>query len=78
MRTTVDLPPDVHERVRGIAADRRTSISSVIAGFVEEALDGPPVTASDRLVHDPLTGLLTIRLPGIITSDDVRAAQDEM
>lgn len=77
MRTTVDLPPRTLERVRGIAADRRTSISHVIAEFVEAGLEGPPVAPADRLVRDPITGLLMLRLPGVITMDDVRAAQDE-
>ena len=77
MRTTVDLPPMVLERVRGIAADRRTSISSVIAEFVEAGLEGPPVPPSDRLRRDPRTGFLVAHLPGIITAADVRAAEDE-
>jgi hypothetical protein len=29
VRTTVDLPDDVLERVRSVAADRRTSVSAV-------------------------------------------------
>ena len=77
MRTTVDLPPLVLERVRGIAADRRTSISSVIAEFVEAGLEGPPVPATGRLEFDPRTGFIVAHLPGIITSADVRAAEDE-
>ena len=77
MRTTVDLPPATLARVRGIAADRQTSISSVIAGFVEAALDGPPVAVSDRLSLDPVTGLMIAHLPTVITSADVRAADDE-
>ncbi len=77
MRTTVDLPPATLERVRGIAADRRTSISSVIAEFVKAGLEGPPVSASDRLVFDPRTGFTVAHLHGVITSADVRAAEDE-
>ena len=78
MRTTVDLPPATLERVRGIAADRRTSISSVIARFVEAGLEGPPVATSNRLRRDPRTGLLVLDLPGVvITSADIRAAEDE-
>jgi hypothetical protein len=77
MRTTVDLPPAVLERVRGIAADRRTSISRVIAGFVEAGLEGPPVAPAGRLEFDPRTGFTVLRLPGVITSADVRAAEDE-
>ncbi len=77
MRTTVDLPPRTLERVRGIAADRRTSISSVIAALVEAGLEGPPVPSSGRLEVDPRTGFTVLRLPGVITAADIRAAQDE-
>jgi hypothetical protein len=77
MRTTVDLPPRTLERIRGIAADRRTSISRVIAEFVEAGLEGPPVPASGRLEVDPRTGFTVLRLPGVITAADVRAAEDE-
>ncbi len=66
----------VLERVRGIAADRRTSVSRVIAHLVEAALEGPP-PAGGRLHRDAVTGLVTIRLPTVITSSDVRDAEDE-
>jgi hypothetical protein len=77
MRTTVDLPPGVLARVRGIASDRRTSVSKVISGFVQEALEGPTTDPSARLHRDPATGLVLLRLPTVITSADVRAADAE-
>ena len=77
MRTTVDLPERVMERVRGIAADRRTSVSKVIAGMVQEAVEPGIDDTLDPVQLDPVTGLVTINLGRVITSEDVRAAQDE-
>ena len=77
MRTTVDLPDDVLERVRSIAADRRTSVSKVIAEYVARAVNPHPVTSGDRLAVDPLTGLAVVDLGRIITMDEVRQALDD-
>ena len=56
MRTTVDLPDDVLERVRSIAADRRTSVSKVIADFVSRAVNPLPDSPGDRVSVDPAPG----------------------
>ena len=77
MRTTVDLPDDVLERVRSIAADRRTSVSKVIAEFVSRAVNPLPVSPGDRVSVDPRTGLKVLDLGRIITMDEVRRATDD-
>lgn len=77
MRTTVDLPDDVLERVRSIAADRRTSVSKVIAEFVSRAVNPLPVSPGDRVSVDPRTGLKVLDLGRIITMDEVRQATDD-
>lgn len=38
MRTTVDLPPVVHQRVREIAAERDLSVSAVVADLTARGL----------------------------------------
>ncbi len=75
MRTTVDLPSDVHDRVSALARDRRTSLSAVVAELVGKALDGGDRSSSIEL--HPETGWPLIRSGRIITTDDVRSLEDE-
>jgi hypothetical protein len=75
VRTTGDLPDDVLERVRSIAADRRTSVSKVIAEYVSRAVKPGPPASSSR--NDPVTGLKVLDLGRIITTEDVRQATDD-
>ena len=77
MRTTVDLSDDVLERVRSIAADRRTSVSKVIADLVSRAVNPLPVSPGDRVSVDPRTGLKVLDLGRLITMDEVRQAMDD-
>ena len=77
VRTTVDLPDDVLERVRSIAADRRTSVSKVIADFVSRAVNPPSAPPGDRLSVDPRTGLKVLDLGRLVTMDEVRQAMDD-
>jgi hypothetical protein len=70
MRTTVDLPDDLHAITTSIACDSRTSFSETVARLLRSALGGPgPATlgTSER------TGLTTITLGRVVTSDDVHA-----
>jgi predicted transcriptional regulator len=75
VRTTGDLPDDVLERVRSIAADRRTSVSKVIAEYVSRVVKPGPPASSSR--NDPVTGLKVLDLGRIITTEDVRQATDD-
>jgi len=77
MRTTVDLPDDVLERVRDIAADRRTSVSKVIAEVVSKAMRPVETTPGQRISLDPSTGLKVLSLGRPVTSDEVRRAMDD-
>jgi len=77
VRTTGDLPDDVLERVRSIAADRRTSVSKVIAEYVSRAVKPGPPPAGSRIRIDPVTGLKVLDLGRIITTENVRQATDD-
>lgn len=76
MRTTVDLPGDLLQQVKNIAADKRTSISKVIAELVGAAIS-PPGPAERRVSTDPTTGFKSISFGRIVTTEDVRAALDD-
>lgn len=74
MRTTVDLPDDLHHRARAIARDTSRTFSATVADLIRrglgEARTAPP-TRSQR------TGLPVVSLGTVVTSEDVRALEDE-
>ncbi|MEO1062585.1 MAG: antitoxin [Actinomycetota bacterium] len=74
MRTTVDLPDDIHQRAVALARDSGRSLSSTLAALVEAALTTDPAGGVEV---DDLTGLPLVRYGRIVTSAEVSAALDE-
>ena len=74
MRTTVDLPDDVHRLAQAIARDAGSSLSETIARLLRAALAGAgPV----RVSTSPRTGLQVATVGKVVTSEDVRALEDD-
>lgn len=75
MRTTVDLPREVHERAKRLAEQRRQSLSATLADLTVRGLAslGEPATVS----IDPVSGLPTLTLGHQVTTDDVAEALDD-
>lgn len=75
MRTTVDLPQDLHRIATSIARDTGRSLSETIAELLRRALgESRPV----ERYTDEQTGFPVIRLGGPpITVEDVRALDDD-
>ena len=74
MRTTIDLPADLHQLTSAVARSRRQTLSQTIADILRQALisdDQPTVSTS------PITGLPVVDLGRPITPDDVAAVDDE-
>lgn len=74
MRTTIDLPSDLHRLTSSLARSRRQTLSQLIADILRDALlseEGP------RLERDAVTGLPAVRIGRPVTSDDVAALEDE-
>lgn len=74
MRTTVNLPDDLHRIALGIARDSRSSLSETVARLLRDALGrhgAAAVRTSQR------TGLKNISLGRPVTSDDVRVLDDD-
>lgn len=74
MRTTIDLPDDLHRKAMSIARDTSRSLSETVADLVRRGLgqgSGGEVSRSEK------TGLPIIRLGATITTDDVRELEDE-
>lgn len=76
MRTTIDLPDDVHRAAVLAARDRRQTLSRTVADLLRGALEGGSRTAA-AVEKDELTGLPLVRLGRRITAEDVASAQDE-
>jgi predicted transcriptional regulator len=74
MRTTIDLQPDLHRLAQAIARDQRRTLSETINELLASVLmpqDSPTISTS------PTTGLPTVRLGRVITSEDVRQLDDD-
>lgn len=74
MRTTVDLPADLHAQVVAIARDTHRTLSETVALLMRRGLSGGQEAA---LTHSAATGLPVMRLGRIITTEDVRALEDD-
>ena len=73
MRTTVDLPDDLHRVASAIARDSGSSLSDTVARLLRAALAAPgPV----RVSTSPRTGLQVASMGGVVTSEDVRSLED--
>jgi len=75
MRTTVDLPDDLHRAATSLARDRGQSLSQTVSELMRQALR--PETEGDRVGIDPVTGLPLVCLGTPITTEMVRTAVDE-
>ena len=74
MRTTLDLPDDLLERARAIARDTERSLGSVVADLMRQALEPGPAAAPEASAQ---TGLPLVSVGRVVTSDDVRALEDD-
>lgn len=81
MRTTVDLPTDLHDAVRSIAAHSRKSMNQTVAELIRRGLAQEPAAAGKAsrqgLRIDAVTGLPLIRSPRPVSVEDVRALEDD-
>jgi predicted transcriptional regulator len=74
MRTTIDLPDDLHRQALSLARDTSRTLSEIVAELMQRGLrqsKAAPAARSSR------TGLPVIRLGKVITTDDVRSLDDE-
>jgi hypothetical protein len=74
MRTTVDLPEDIHRVASAIARDSGSSLSETLTRLLRAALTTPgPV----RVSASPRTGLQVASIGRAVTSEDVRSLEDD-
>lgn len=73
VRTTIDIPEDLHRVARALANDRSETLSETVVALIRRGLgtDRPP-----GVEIDDQSGLPTLRLGRIITTENVRAVDD--
>lgn len=75
MRTTIDLPDDLHRIAMSLARDTGQTFSQAVAALLRRALER---SGQVECYADAQTGFPVMRLGGApITIDDVRALDDE-
>jgi len=80
MRTTVDLPDDLHRIVSSLAGHTRRSLSTTAVELIRRGLacTTPEETRQQAaMTTSPKTGLPVIRLSRTVTPEDVKALEDE-
>lgn len=80
MRTTIDLPEDLHRIAVASARDTRQSLSQTVAELLRRGLSAPCGAAEGEppaYVIDPATELPRVRSRRLITADDVRSLDNE-
>jgi hypothetical protein len=75
MRTTIDLPDDVHRAALLLARDRHQTLSRTVADLLRVALMGEGSEAPLEIDRD--TGLPLVRLGRRVTAEDVASLSDE-
>jgi PIN domain nuclease of toxin-antitoxin system len=74
VRTTIDLPDDLHRQAVSIARDTSRTLSETVADLMRRGLglgESAAISRSER------TGLPVVHLGTVITTDDVRALDDD-
>jgi hypothetical protein len=74
VRTTIDLPDDLHKQALAIARDTHRTLSETVADLIRRGL-GAGTTAAISI--DPRTGLPLVSVGTVVTSEDVRSLEDE-
>ena len=82
MRTTIDLPEDLHRIATSLARHNRRSLGLVVAELMRRGLEAPAAgrVAEPKGVYriDEETGLPVITgTTRVMTDDDVQALEDE-
>ena len=75
MRTTIDLPDDLHQQALSIARDTSRSLSETVADLMRRGLGQGAAAAA--VTRSRTTGVPVVRLGTVITTDDVRSLEDD-
>jgi hypothetical protein len=73
VRTTIDIPPELHIQAVSIARDRRQSLSQTVVELMRRGLGAH---SGAKVYTDPASGRVLLEVARRITADDVRALED--
>lgn len=74
MRTTIDLPDDLHAQAVALARDTHQSLSQTVATLVRRGLS---TSGAGETARSARTGLPVTHLGRTITTEDVRRLEDD-
>jgi predicted transcriptional regulator len=74
VRTTIDLPDDLHAQAAAIARDTHQTLSQAVAGLIRRGLNSGH---SGEITTSARTGLPVAHLGKTITTEDVRQLEDD-
>ena len=74
VRTTIDLPDDLHKQALAIARDTHRTLSETVADLMRRGLRAGSNAAISK---DPRPGLPVVSVGTVVTSEDVRSLEDE-
>ncbi len=74
VRTTIDLPDDLHKQAQAIARDTHRTLSETVADLIRRGLTAGGTNA---ISIDRKTGLPVVSVGTVVTSEDVRSLDDE-
>jgi hypothetical protein len=74
VRTTIDLPDDLHKQALAIARDTHRTLSQTVADLIRRGLSAGSTAVISR---DPRTGLPLVSVGTVVTFEDVRSLEDE-
>ncbi|WP_100444750.1 antitoxin [Glycomyces xiaoerkulensis] len=76
MRTTVDIPPELHQQALALARDTARTLSDVVAELMRKGLRGDTAPTADVTFNDR-TGFPQLSVGRVVTTEDVRSLEDE-
>lgn len=74
VRTTIDIPDDLHRQALAIACDTSRTLSEIVAELMRRGLGQGKSSQTSR---SPRTGTPVVSLGKVITTDDVRSLEDD-
>ena len=74
MRTTIDLPEDLHRTASSIARDRHQSLSATVSDLIRKGLES---STGQTERFGERNGFPTYDVGRVITSEDVRSLEDD-
>jgi predicted transcriptional regulator len=74
VRTTIDLPDDLHKQALSIARDTHRTLSETVADLIRRGLGAG---STGEISTDLRTGLPLVSVGTVVTSEDVRSLEDE-